>query len=81
MFQLFSSDWLPCTTCPQRISHFLTTSLPNCSPASCMQVDTAVTTLEDIWAKKIIASIPVTYAKSAIAMAPAKVEELKAVSN
>lgn len=46
-----------------------------------MQVDTAVTTLEDIWAKKIIASIPVTYAKSAIAMAPAKVEELKAVSN
>lgn len=42
------------------------------------KVDTAVTLLQDIWASKIMASAPVSYAKSAIAMAPGKIEELKA---
>lgn len=35
---------------------------------------------QDIWANRIVASTPITYAKSAIAMAPGKVEELNAVS-
>ena len=41
-------------------------------------MDTAVSLIQDIWTKKIASSTPVSYAKSAIAMAPAKVEELKA---
>lgn len=42
------------------------------------QVDTAVTLLTGIWADKIAPSAPVVYAKSALALTPEKLEELKA---
>jgi hypothetical protein len=42
------------------------------------QVDTAVTLLQSIWAEKIAPSAPVAYAKSALALTPEKLEELKA---
>ena len=42
------------------------------------QVDTAVTLLQSIWADKIAPSAPVAYAKSALALTPEKLEELKA---
>jgi hypothetical protein len=41
-------------------------------------VDTAVTLLQSIWADKIAPSAPVAYAKSALALTPEKLEELKA---
>jgi hypothetical protein len=42
------------------------------------KVDTAVTLLQSIWADKIAPSAPVAYAKSALALTPEKLEELKA---
>jgi len=33
----------------------------------------------DIWTNKVVASTPVSYAKSALALAPTKIEDLKAV--
>jgi len=41
------------------------------------KVDTAVTLLQNIWTNRVATSTPVTYAKSAVAMAPGKLEELK----
>ena len=43
------------------------------------QVDLAVTALQGIWADKIASSVPVAYAKAAVALTPEKVEELKAM--
>ena len=42
-------------------------------------MDLAVTALQGIWADKIASSVPVAYAKAAVALTPEKVEELKAM--
>ena len=41
-------------------------------------MDTAVSLLQSIWADRIAPSAPVAYAKSALALTPEKLEELKA---
>ena len=56
----------------------LTARTPRSRPSPLHQVDTAVSLLQSIWADRIAPSAPVAYAKSALALTPEKLEELKA---
>ena len=52
---------------------------PLLRPKCLVQVDVAVTLLQDIWNTKIATSTPATYVKGVAADVPAKLEALKAV--